>query len=186
MRLVAGFGPTAVAAFGVAVKIEMFVFALIMALATALIPFVGQNWGAKNFSRVKDAVKKANVFSLWWGLGSFAVFLVLAVPLGHLFGKDSEVAKHITWYLWIMPVSYGLRGCAFLVASAFNAMNKPLLAIGLNFVRMFVLYIPLAVIGSRLAGLTGLFVGLCFANLVAGTLSISIGRLAIQNSSINR
>jgi len=49
MRLVAGFGPAAVAAFGVAAKIEMFVFVLIMALATALIPFVGQNWGAKKF-----------------------------------------------------------------------------------------------------------------------------------------
>lgn len=186
MRLVAGFGPTAVAAFGVAVKIEMFVFVLIMALATALIPFVGQNWGAKNFSRVKDAVKKANMFSLWWGLGSFVVFLVLAVPLGQLFGKDIEVAEHITRYLWIMPVSYGLRGCAFLVASAFNAMNKPLLAIGLNLVRMFILYIPLAVIGSRLAGLAGLFVGLCLANLVAGTLSINMGRLALQDSSISR
>ena len=182
MRLVAGFGSAAVAAFGVAVKIEMFVFVLIMALATALIPFVGQNWGAKNFSRVKDAVKKANAFSLWWGLGSFAVFLVVAVPLGHVFGKDIEVAKHITRYLWIMPVSYGLRGCAFLVVSAFNAMNKPLLSIGLNLVRMLVLYIPLAVIGSRLAGLTGLFVGLCLANLGAGTLSISIERLVFQKS----
>ena len=184
MRLVAGFGSAAVAAFGVAVKIEMFVFVLIMALATALVPFVGQNWGAKNFSRVKDAVKKANIFSLWWGLGSFAVFLVLAVPLGHVFGKDIEVAKRIARYLWIMPVSYGLRGCAFLVVSAFDAMNKPLLAIGLNLVRMFVLYIPLAVIGSKLAGLVGLFAGICLANLMAGTLSVITVRLFFQDSRI--
>jgi putative MATE family efflux protein len=184
MRLVAGFGPAAVAALGVAVKVEMFVFILIMALATALVPFIGQNWGAKNLSRVKDAVRKANVFSLWWGLGSFAVFLVLAVPLGSLFGKDIEVARYITQYLWIIPISYGLRGCAFLMASAFNAMNKPLMATGLNLVRTFVLYIPLAMIGSRLAGLTGLFVGLSLANLIAGTLSIIIVRLSFQDSCI--
>jgi len=180
MRLVAGFGPAAVAAFGVAAKIEMFVFVLIMALATALIPFVGQNWGAKNFSRVKDAIKKANVFSLWWGLVSFVVFLLLAIPLGYAFGKDIEVAKYITRYLWIMPISYGMLGCAFLITSVFNAMNKPFLAIGLNLVRMLVLYIPLAVIGSKLAGLTGLFVGLCLANLAAGVVSIIIERLSFQ------
>ena len=180
MRLVAGFGPVAVAAFGVAVKIEMFVFVLIMALTTALVPFVGQNWGAKNFSRVKDAVKKANAFSLWWGLSSFVVFLLLAIPLGYVFGKDIEVAKYITRYLWIMPISYGLLGCAFLVTSALNAMNKPLLAIGLNLVRMLVLYIPLAVIGSKLAGLTGLFVGLCLANLAAGAASIIIEKVAFS------
>ena len=184
MRLVAGFGAAAVAAFGVAAKIEMFVFVLIMALATALIPFVGQNWGAKFFSRVEDAIKKANAFSLWWGLGSFVVFLLLAVPLGHVFGKDIEVAKYITRYLWIMPISYGLLGCAFLVTSAFNAMNKPFLAIGLNLVRMLLLYIPLAVIGSKLAGLTGLFVGLCLANLAAGAVSIIIERLFFQGSHL--
>jgi len=172
MRLVAGFGPAAVAAFGVAIKIEMFVFLLIMALATALIPFTGQNWGAKNFSRVKDAVKKANAFSLWWGLGSFIVFLILAAPLGHLFGKDVEVAKYIKLYLWIIPISYGLRGCAYLTVSVLNAINKPILGIGLNLVWMVMLYIPLAVIGSRIAGLAGLFVGLCLANLLAGILAI--------------
>jgi len=184
IHLVSKFGSTAVAAFGVAVKIEMFVFILIMALATALIPFVGQNWGAKNFNRIKEAVKKANAFSLLWGFGSFVVLLVLAVPLGHLFGKDIEVAKNIIQYLWIIPISYGMRGCAFLTASVFNAMNKPLLATGLNLMRMFVLYIPLAVIGSKLAGLVGLFAGICLANLVAGTLSVIIVRLFFQDSRI--
>ena len=182
MRLVAGLGPIAVAAFGVAIKIEMFAFLLVMALATALIPFVGQNWGAKNFSRVKEAVKKANTFSLWWGLGSFVIFLILAVPLGHLFGKDIEVAKYITLYLWIIPISYGLRGCAFLTVSVLNAVNKPLVAIGLNLTRLFVLYIPLAVIGTRIAGLVGLFIGLCLANLGAGILSIIIERFLISGN----
>lgn len=179
MRLVSKFGSTAVAAFGVAVKIEMFVFLLIMALATALIPFVGQNWGAKKFDRVKEAIKKANVFSLWWGLGSFVVFLAFAAFLGNLFGKDIEVAKYITLYLWIIPISYGLCGCTFLITSVFNAMNKPMLAIALNLVWMFVLSIPLALIGSQLAGLVGLFVGLCLANLAAGILSIKIEKSRI-------
>jgi len=182
MRLVSNLGPIAVAAFGVAVKIEMFAFLLVMALATALIPFVGQNWGAKNLSRVKEAVRKSNIFSLLWGLGVFAILLILAVPLGHLFGKNIEVAKYITLYLWIIPISYGLRGCVFLTASVFNAMNKPLIATGLNLVRMFIFYIPLAIIGIHLGGLKGLFVGLCLANLGTGVLSLILERVLIRNN----
>jgi len=182
MRLVSNLGPIAVAAFGVAIKIEMFAFLLVMALATALIPFVGQNWGAKNLSRVKEAVRKSNIFSLLWGLVVFAILLILAVPLGHLFGKNIEVAKHITLYLWIIPISYGLRGCVFLTASVFNAMNKPLIATGLNLVRMFIFYIPLAIIGIHLGGLKGLFVGLCLANLGTGVLSLILERVLIRNN----
>lgn len=181
MRFVAGIGPIAIAAFGVAIKIEMFAFLLIMALATALIPFAGQNWGAKKFSRVKEAVKKANVFSLLWGLGVFVMLLIFAIPLGHLFGKDIKVAKYITLYLWIIPISYGLRGCVFLTVSVFNAINKPLIATGLNLVRMFIFHIPLAIIGIRIAGLTGLFIGLCLANLGTGILALIMERFLIKN-----
>lgn len=181
MRLVAGFGAAAVAAFGVVLRIEMLVFTVVMALATALVPFIGQNWGAKNFSRVKEALKTANAFSLWWGLGSSFVLLVLAVPLGHLFGKDIEVADHIARYLWIMPIGYGLRGCSFLVASSFNAMNKPMLSITLNLVRVFGLFIPMAFFGSRIGGLVGLFVGLCLASLGAGILAMIVGNRSLKN-----
>lgn len=174
MRVVAEFGHAAVAAYGVAVKIEMFVFLVVMALATALIPFVGQNWGAGNFSRVKEAIHKSNSFSLWWGAGIFVVFLILAVPLGHLFSKDLEVTKYIAWYLWILPISYGLAGCTFLIVSVFNAMNKPLIAIGLNAVRLLVIMIPLAIIGSRIAGLAGMFAGVCLANALAGIISLIV------------
>jgi len=181
MRLVANLGPIAIAAFGVAVKIEMFAFLLIMALATALIPFVGQNWGAKNFSRVKEAIRKSNTFSLLWGLGTFIVLLILAIPLGNLFGKDIQVARYITLYLWIIPISYGLRGCVFLTASVFNAINKPLLATGLNLTRMFAFHIPLAIIGIQIAGLIGLFVGLCLANIGSGILSLVVEKLLIKD-----
>jgi len=180
-RLVAEFGSKAVAAFGVTSKIEMFVFLAIMALAAALIPFIGQNWGARNFSRVRLALKKANNFSLWWGLGSLFVFLALAVPLGNLFSKEAEVTRYISLYLWIIPISYGLRGSSFLVTSMLNAINKPLLAIGINLVRMLILYIPLALIGNRMAGLIGLFIGICLANLLAGVLSISAGKFILKD-----
>lgn len=174
MRLVAGFGPAAVAAFGVAVKIEMFVFMVIMALATALIPFVGQNWGAKKYTRVKEAIKSSSKFSLMWGGGSFIVLLALAIPLGYLFSKDPRVSENIIYYLWIIPISYGMRSIAFLIASTFNAINKPFIATGINLMRMFIFYIPFAWIGSFLGGLIGLFVGLSVANILAGLASIAL------------
>lgn len=183
IRLVATFGPPAVAAFAVSIQIEMFIFTLLMALATALIPFVGQNWGAKNFSRVYKAIHQSALFSILWGTGGAILFFLLAVPLGHLFGKDIQVAKHITWYLWILPISYGLRGCAFLGVAAFNAINKPITAIILNAIGMLVLYIPLAFIGSKLGGFIGLLIGLCLANIGTGLLVIIVEKIFFKKAA---
>lgn len=180
MRLVAGFGTAAVAAVGIAIKIEMFVAVAIMALSTALIPFVGQNWGAKQFARVKEATNSANKFSILWGLVHLVLFLFLAIPLGHLFGKDPQVAKYIVYYLWITPVGYGLRGVTFLTTSVFNAINKPFLAISLNVVRTFLFYIPFAFVGSLAGGIIGLFIGLTLANIISGLISLLALRKAAE------
>ena len=180
IRIVATFGPVPVAAMGVAIKIEMFVFMVIMALSTALIPFVGQNFGAKNLDRVKEAVSKANTFSFIWGLGAFIVLIFLAVPLGNLFGKNAEVAQCIALYLWIVPISYGLRGSAFLVSTVLNAVRKPFISISVNLARMFVFYIPLAIIGRHLGGLQGLFTGLTVANIGAGLMALFVWKLSFR------
>ncbi len=69
----------------------------------------------------------------------------------------------------------------YLTASVFNAINKPLLATGLNLTRMFAFHIPLAIIGIRIAGLIGLFVGLCLANIGSGILSLVVEKLLIKD-----
>ncbi len=174
MRLVSRFGAPAVAAVGVAIRIEMFVFVAIMALAAVLIPFIGQNWGARKFDRVKDATKGANIFSIYWGLGFFILFLFLAPVLGDLFSKDPLVSRYITYFLWIVPFSYGLKGASFLAVSVFNAVNKPYIAIFLNLARIFAFYIPFALAGALLGNLVGLFAGLGVANLAGGILALFI------------
>jgi Na+-driven multidrug efflux pump len=50
-----------------------------------------------------------------------------------------------------------------------NAVNMPLRGGAVNFVRLILLYIPLAWIGSQLFGLSGIFFGVVAANAIAGT-----------------
>jgi len=50
-KILAGFGKEAVAAFGVASRIEMFALMVIMALGSVLIIFVGQNLSKQKFQR---------------------------------------------------------------------------------------------------------------------------------------
>jgi Na+-driven multidrug efflux pump len=55
-----------------------------------------------------------------------------------------------------------------LVRTALNVLNRPFQAAALTVIQMFVLYIPLAYIGSYLFGVPGIFVAAAAANVIAG------------------
>jgi len=174
VRLVARFGTAAVAAVGAGVRVQAFAMMVTIALGASLIPFIGQNWGAREFDRVQRAQRISNRFSFFWGLLCAAAFLVAAVPIGRLFSDEPEVVYNIAGYLWIVPVSYGMLGISRLTAASFNAINKPLISATITMTHMFVLYIPLAYVGARLLGLRGLFAGISLANIVTGAIALLV------------
>lgn len=168
-RLVSTYGAAAVAALGVATRLESFSLTVIMALGSVLTPFVAQNRGAGKFDRIRLAIKYARRFSMAWGAGVFIIFLFLAGPIGGLFNENPEVIEAVRFYLIIISGTFGLEGILMLTGSAFNALNKPLPAAVLTLLRMAILYIPLAYLGSSLWGLNGIFGAAAAANVMAGS-----------------
>ena len=164
-RLVAGYGKEAVAGFGVSTRIEMFSLGPMMALATVMIAFTGQNLGARKFDRILQGVKFGNRFSMTLGLVFFIVLSLFARPVALLFNRDQSVVSVVVLYLSIVSVSYGSIGVAMSASNSFSALHKPYTAIFVNFIRMFVLLIPLSIMGAYIAGLAGLFTGLCLSFL---------------------
>ena len=161
-------GPAAVAGFGIASRLESFALITVMALSASMGPFVGQNWGAKKINRVQLAMRQSFLFCIGWGV-IMAVCLGLGGQfLSTLFNQDPNVIAIATQYLWLVPISYGAAGIIQVSSSAFNAMGKPVPSIVMTVARMFVLYIPLAYIGSRIAGPTGIFVAALVSNGVVG------------------
>ncbi|MBE7380652.1 MAG: MATE family efflux transporter [Leptolyngbya sp. SIO1E4] len=166
--LLAVHGAAAVAGFGVASRIESFALITVMALSASIGPFVGQNWGAQQFGRVRLALRQSFLFCMGWGLLMAVALGVGARSLSALFNQDPAVLAVATQYLWLVPISYGTAGIIQVASSAFNAMGKPIPSIVMTTARMFVLYIPLAYLGSRVAGPTGIFIAALVSNLVVG------------------
>ena len=161
-------GPAAVAGFGVASRVESFALIAVMALSASIGPFVGQNWGAQQFGRVRLALRQSFLFCMGWGLFIAGGLGIGARSLAMLFNQDPDVIAVAAQYLSLVPISYGAAGIIQVANSAFNAMGKPIPSIVMTIARMFVLYIPLAYIGSRIAGPTGIFAAALASNLIVG------------------
>jgi len=169
--IVATYGESAVAAFGVGSRLESIACLIVLALSMTLPPFISQNFGAGQLQRVEDAYKVAIRFILAWQILIYLLLALCASWIASVFTKEAEVADLIKLFIWILPLGYGLQGIIILTNSSFNALHKPMIALGLSIIRLFVCYLPLAYLGSLLFGLTGLFIGALLGNVLMAMLS---------------
>lgn len=171
ISVVAVYGAEAVAGFGVASRIEALALTVIMALGSVLGPFIGQNLGAKKMDRVIRGVNLSYAFGMVWGISIAVVLAIFGKPIGAIFNDDPRVINVINDYLWIVPFTYGFQSVIMLTVVAFNILHKPFYGASIAVLRMLVIYVPLAYLGSHLYGLWGIFGAATVANVIAGTLS---------------
>jgi len=180
-RLISTFGESAVAAIGISTKIEMFAFFPLMALGSVLVPFVGQNLGAKKIDRIQDGISFSNKFVMLLGLFIFIIFRIFNRELAMMFDDSTKVISIVSSYLIIVSVGYGFLGISAIGGSIFNALNKPLNAALLNFIRMILIFVPLTYIGSVSGGLNGIFIGIVTTFILSGTIAFFWIRKTIGN-----
>ena len=160
------------AALGVGMRVTAFTSVPIYALSAALVPFVGQNWGAKEYARARKARWHSNEFGIIWGFVCCAILWICAPWIAPLFRKEAEIQASIILFLRIVPLGFALQNMFILTVSVLNAIHKPVVSTALMTIRMFVLYIPLGWVLSRYWGSGGLFAGMAAGNAIAGTLAL--------------
>jgi putative MATE family efflux protein len=170
-NLVSTYGEDAVAALGVASRIDLLAIMVVVALSSVLGPFVGQNLGAKQIDRLKTGVGNSQRFGLLWG----GLMLVLIWSgksyIAALFTESPEVIENLVLYLSIVPFGYAFRCIYALDNTVLNVMHRPLIASGITISMMFGVYLPAAYLGSHLLGLEGVFAAIAIAYGAGGSAS---------------
>ncbi|MFK7744963.1 MAG: MATE family efflux transporter [Roseobacter sp.] len=120
-----GFGQDAIAAYGVALRVEQILLLPVLGMTGALLPIVGQNFGAADHARVKDAL------FLCWKIG-FAMSIV-AMPLlwfgGRyavaLFTDNDEVIRIGASYLLVDGFLFPIYMMLFAINSLLQGLKRP-------------------------------------------------------------
>ena len=180
IALLAEHGDSVVAGFGVVSRIEMLITMILGALASSVAPFVGQNWGAGKFERIRSGLFISYVFCLAWG----GLCFVLLAPSGELFvswiNDDAELIDAAAWFLIIVPISFGLMGVGNIAGSLFVALGKPIPPTLLSILRSVVIYLPLAIYLDGEFGYVGIFWAIVIANFAYGGAAFLWGRLMLN------
>ncbi|MDH3642723.1 MAG: MATE family efflux transporter [Gammaproteobacteria bacterium] len=184
VALLAGYGHEVVAGFGVASRIESLATMIVMAVSASTGPFIGQNWGARQYDRIYRAQSLGFRFSYLWSLFAFVVLAGGGRFLVGLINDDPGVIDATYAYLLLIPATYGFLGVGAVAGSTFIALGKPMPTLILSMLRMVVLFIPLALLMDGWFGYRGIFGAAAICNIVLGVLSFGWVRSMLRKEIV--
>lgn len=125
--LVNSFGTTVMAAFTVAVKIDTLAYMPAQEFGSAFSLFVSRNYGAKEYGRIRECIKKSLMISAIFCISVSAAVVVFSDDLMRIFVKAEETdIIHIgVQYLATEGAFYVGIGILFLMYGYYRGINKP-------------------------------------------------------------
>jgi len=172
-------GADFIAGFGIANRIDAFVFLPVFSFFAALSTFTGQNIGVKQIDRVKQGLR----VTLIAALSMYAVIAFLVLTFGqHLlaqFNSDPEVVGYGMRYLFsVLPFSF-LIIIQFMLVAVMRGAGQVMVPVFTTIAGFILVRIPAAYLLERYLGMDYIFY--CFAigwvvSLTAAIIVFSTGR----------
>jgi putative MATE family efflux protein len=132
---VSHFGREAVAAYGIAMRVEQIVLVPTIGLNIATLTLVAQNNGAGRFDRIHAALRTCLKYGAYvMAMGSLAVFIG-ARPLMALFTSDESVIDVGVTYLRIDALVLYAYVVLFVHVAALQGMKRPMFAVWIGLYR---------------------------------------------------
>jgi len=159
------FGEYATAGYGSAARFEQILLLPVLGLNTAIISIIGQNFGAKNFLRVKESYFKAVMYGFTLMVISGLIIFLSADKIVSIFSDNPNVISFGTTYLKISALIFPAYPVFFISNGFFMAIKKSNYSMYLNIIRNVILFIPTIIITKMLdESFQTFFWSYCFFN----------------------
>lgn len=166
------FSAMAVSVFSVYIKLQQFVFMIVMGLTNALIPIVSFNFGARRKDRIFPAVRFSLMMATAIMLAGTVLFQLIPGPLLAMFNANQDMYAIGIPCLRIISWSFVFAGVSMILCSAFQALGHPGMSLGITLLRQLVLLIPMTAILAHLYGLDAGWSAFVVTEVMCALLSI--------------
>jgi putative MATE family efflux protein len=171
---VAPYGNEVVVASAIIGRIVPVAFGIIFALSGSVGPIIGQNFGARNFGRVRQALYDGLKFSAVYTLVTSALLFLFRHSLSDLFLASGQTRELILFFCTFVAVSWAFAGAQFVSNAAFNNLGRPSLSTLTNWAKATIGTIPFALLGARTYGPEGIISGIAVGSVIFGIASVAL------------
>jgi putative MATE family efflux protein len=179
--ILASFSGSAVAVLGVYFKLQSFIFMPIFGLSQGTLPIVGYNFGAKNRSRMMEAIKVAILTAVSIMVLGTIIFQFFPSSLLKMFNSSPammSIGVHAFRTIsWIFPMA----GISIVLSTSFQAMGKAHLSMVVSFIRQLVVLLPSAYFFGKYFGLDAVWYSFVASEVVGLSTVLFLFRSVTQS-----
>lgn len=154
-----GVSASLVTAYGIYYKIQNFVFFAAFGLNNALIPIVAFNYGKRDQTRVKEAIRWGMIDCIAMMAAGTLIMETLGPNIVSIFSLSQETLDMCDTAVRIIAAGYVFAGANIAMQGIFQALGHGMRSLILSLLRLIIFALPLAFLLSRTAdpGLTSWF-----------------------------
>ena len=171
-KIVVSYSNQAIAGMGIAKKIDMLAFAIANGMTQGVLPLIGYNYAAKNYSRMRSAIKTAFIYSVAVASAGTIFLFTCAVPVVRGFIDDAETVAYGQNFLRIICITCPAVSVTMMIISIFQATGQKTKPMILSLLRKGGLDVPFMFIMNAAAGADGIPWATPIADCIAAGLSI--------------
>jgi putative MATE family efflux protein len=180
------FGQEAVAAYGVATRIEQLVLLPTIGLNTAALTLAAQNGGAGLYTRVRQTVHKALAYGGLVMAGGSVLLYFGASPLMGLFTDDVAVVATGAHYLRIAAFIQYAYVILFINTSVLQGLKRPAFALWIGLYRQLVAPLAFFWLATRVwdFGLDGIWAGVFVITWSAALVAVVSAQRVVERLAV--
>lgn len=149
------FGTEAVAAYGIASRLDGLIWIPLVGLDVATLVLVAQNNGARRYDRTWQSFTTALRYGMILMTVSGVIVFVFAYELMGIFTSEADIIETGVIYIRISALSLWSKPLGFIGFAALRGIKRPLLPMAISMTRMIILptialYVLVAILGADL------------------------------------
>jgi putative MATE family efflux protein len=177
-----GFGGHAIAAYGIALRIEQILLLPVLGMTGALLPIAAQNFGAGHYDRVRDSVWFCWKLGLVMTIGAAPVLWFGGGIAMSLFTDDQAVIEVGISYLRVDSFLFVLYMMLFSINSFLQALKRPIWTLWISIYRQgfgvaFFVWLLIGVLGMDV---WGVWLGIAIAVSTGWAIAVVIASRVAQ------
>ena len=184
--LAAGYGTYVVAASGIMVKAQMAAIMIIMGISMGMQPFIGFNYGARNFKRMFSGIRSSIAAGTAICILFVILFAVGARWFVGQFSSDQQVIRIGTRMLRLAIIGLPFMSLQMTFMTYLQATGQALKAMIVNLSRQCLILIPVMLLMHYFFKLDGFLLAQPVADLATTALSVALvlsGMLKLRGQS---